>query len=369
MKRAKVGHLLATAAGAAATLVLLTPGVASAQSWTVVASPANGQLNGVATVSANDVWAVGQTLAPGTLAEHWNGTAWSVVPTPNPIAGSDRLSAVTAVSTKDVWAVGVVSFSSPPIILNWNGKRWASVAHPRQTGFLSGVAAVSANDVWAVGESQVSGVGLQTLIEHWNGHTWSVVPSPNVGPMDQLRGVTAVSATDVWAVGFAEPTSTSSPQTLILHWDGTSWTVVPSPNPAGVGADNELSGVTAISANDVWAVGETGNGAQTLTEHWDGTTWTAVSSPSAGRLAGVAAVSTTDVWAVGSNTDINGITSTVIEQWNGTSWSTVPSPNPSLNENVLTAASADPASTQAWAVGEFFNNTTSTRQTLTEFNP
>src|SRR5216684_471610 len=264
MKRVKTSYLLGPVAVAVSALLLLTPGVAAAQAWTVVPSPTGGQLNGVASVSANDVWAVGQTLAPGTLAEHWDGTAWSVVPTPNP-AANDRLSAVAAVSTSDVWAVGIVSFSSPPVILHWNGKRWASVAHPKQAGFLTGV--------------------------------------------------------------------------------------------------------TAVSANDVWAVGETGNGAQTLIEQWNGTSWTAVSSPSTGRLAGVAAVSASDIWAVGSVTDINGITSTVIEQWNGTSWTVVPSPNPSLNENVLAAASADPASTQAWAVGEFFNNTTSTRQTLTEFNP
>lgn len=181
MKRVKISHLLGPAAAAVSALLLLTPGVAAAQAWTVVSSPAGSQLNGVASVSANDVWAVGQTLAPGTLAEHWDGTAWSVVPTPNPVPGSDRLSAVAAVSASDVWAVGTVSFSSPPVIVHWNGRRWASVAHPRQAGFLSGVSAVSATDVWAVGESQVPGVGLQTLIEHWNGHTWSVVPSSNIG--------------------------------------------------------------------------------------------------------------------------------------------------------------------------------------------
>lgn len=372
-ERLKISHLFGPAAAAVTALVLLTPGVAAAQAWTVVPSPNPGtggtdQLNGVASVSANDVWAVGTstTSAFETLAEHWNGTAWTVVPTPSPAGG--KLNGVASASANDVWAVGVVSFSDPPVILHWDGIRWASVAHPRQTGFLSGVSAVSANDVWAVGESQVPGVGLQTLIEHWNGRKWSVVPSPNIGPMDQLRAVTAVSANDVWAVGFAKPTATSAPQTLILHWDGTSWTVVPSPNPAGAG-DNELLGVTAVSATDVWAVGQTGNGAQTLTEHWDGISWAAVSSPSPGRLAGVAAVSASDVWAVGAVSDINGVTSTVIEQWNGTSWSVVPSPNPSASENVLAAASADPASGQAWAVGEFFNNTTSARQTLTEFNP
>ena len=110
MKHPKISHLLGAAAAAVSALVLLTPGVAAAQAWTVVSSPSGGQLNGVASVSAHDVWAVGQTLAPGTLAEHWGGTAWSVVPTPNPVPGSDRLSAVAAVSTSDVWAVGIVSF-------------------------------------------------------------------------------------------------------------------------------------------------------------------------------------------------------------------------------------------------------------------
>lgn len=37
-----------------------------------------------------------------------------------------------------------------------------------------------------------SGVGLQTLIEHWNGRKWSVVPSPDTGPLDELTAVTSV---------------------------------------------------------------------------------------------------------------------------------------------------------------------------------
>ena len=42
----------------------------------------------------------------------------------------------------------------------------------------------------------------QTLIEHWNGTTWSVVASPNVGTqLNGLNGVTAVSTSDIWAVG------------------------------------------------------------------------------------------------------------------------------------------------------------------------
>jgi hypothetical protein len=133
------------------------------------------------------VWAVGQTLAPLTLAEHWKGHNWKVVPAPNP-ATNDRLSAVAAVSTSDVWAVGIVSFSAPPVILHWNGKRWASVAPPTQTGFLSGAAAVSTNDVWAVGESMIPGVGLQTLIEHWGRRQLDRCAQPQRRPNGPAQG-------------------------------------------------------------------------------------------------------------------------------------------------------------------------------------
>src|SRR5438876_2306731 len=100
---------------------------------------------------------------------------------------------------------------------------------------------VLANDIWALGFGNVNG----TLIEHWNGTAWSVVPSPNVvGP---LYGVATVSVNDVWAMGF------SGVRTLIEHWDGTSWSVVSSPN-VGAGS-NQLVRSAAVSANDVWAVG------------------------------------------------------------------------------------------------------------------
>src|SRR6266567_3297398 len=82
---------------------------------------------------------------------------------------------------------------------------WTVVSSPNpgSVNDLNGVAAVSASDVWAVGEFINASNVNQTLIEHWNGHKWSVVPSPNVGTHNnELFGVTAVSATDVWAVGF-----------------------------------------------------------------------------------------------------------------------------------------------------------------------
>jgi hypothetical protein len=72
------------------------------------------------------------------------------------------------------------------------------------------------------------------LIEHWNGHTWQIVPSANLGGLTcfSLNDVAAVphDEDDVWAVGnaFGAPGSTV---TLIEHWNGQTWRVVPSPTP------------------------------------------------------------------------------------------------------------------------------------------
>src|SRR5205823_6086798 len=140
---------------------------------------------------------------------------------------------------------------------------------------------ISANDVWAVGQYSNSSSSSQTLTMHWNGTAWSVVSSPSPGIYDnELRDVTAVASNDVWAVG---DNGYGIYQTLIEHWNGSAWAVVPSPNVGTT--SNYLYGVAAVSANDVWAVGYYGNFAslhQTLIEHWNGSTWSISSSPNVG---------------------------------------------------------------------------------------
>ena len=366
MKRVKVRLVsgLVVLVSIAVLLATITR-LAQAQSapWTVVASPGVGTLNAVASISANDVWAVGVSSTTTTLTEHWNGGAWSVVPSPTVANG--KFLGVAGAATNDVWAVGFTVLGTPPLIAHWNGTAWRTVKAPRQAGVLNAVTAVSTNDVWAVGDFQNASGVQQTLIEQWTGRRWSVVPSPNVGTQpNELLGVTAVSANDIWAVGFSEPAAGVF-VTLTLHWDGTTWSVVSSPG------NGTLRAVAAVSTSDVWAVGDSGSG--TLIEQWNGTSWSVVASPnpstSTNTLHGVAVVSATDIWAVGSEIDnTSGAFQTLIEQWNGTSWSVVTSPNASANEDVLNGAAADPTSGQAWAVGEFFNPTTNVRQTLTEFN-
>jgi hypothetical protein len=271
-----------------------------------------------------------------------------------------------------VWAVGSFLTSSSveqALIEHWNGHKWAQAKSPA-TGsgtVMRAVAAVSATDIWAVGSSLNGGSVSQTLIEHWNGHKWNLVPSPNASTgNNRLDAVTVVSANDVWAVGTSQNGSGVF-QTLTENWNGTAWSIIPS--PSGAGTQAELNGVAAVSGNNVWAVGDSGSG--TLIEQWNGTSWTVVPSPSPGPLfnilTGAAVVSADDIWAVGSSQNNNGISQTLIEQWNGTTWSVVASPSPG-SASSLSGGAADPVSGQAWAVGNF-TAASGAQQTLAEFHP
>jgi len=149
---------------------------------------------------------------------------------------------------------------------------------PGLGGYLYGVTCASASDCWAVGFYYYSGSSNHTLIEHWDGTLWSVVTSPNpdTSGINILQAVTCASASECWAVG--DYSVVGGYSTLVEKWDGTSWSIVTSPNN---GSQNFLRGVTCASASDCWAVGGQ-SGPQTLIEHWDGTLWSVVTSPNPG---------------------------------------------------------------------------------------
>jgi hypothetical protein len=222
---------------------------------------------------------------------------------------------------------------------------------------LNGAAVLGPCDAWAVGATGGSTVVNQTLIEHYDGSGWTIVPSPNAGQSGDdnvLTAVAAVSANDVWAVGSTSHNAVV--QTLIEHWDGSSWTV--SQNGIAAGSSTSLTAVTATQAAGVWAVGVNFSQRQPLIEHYDGHSWTVTpggSLPSGntdGSLAGVTATSPTDAWAVGTTTASNFVKQTLVERWNGTGWTVFPSANPgsATASNVLTGV-ANLTSNNGWAVG------------------
>src|SRR5579872_5342544 len=137
------------------------------------------------------------------------------------------------------------------------GADLASASTAAQGDNLLGVSAVSTTDAWAVGykcsnaDCSEPNLTYSTLIDHWNGKTWSTVASPDSGPSDQLTGVSAVSATDAWAVGTWDAYGVNA-HALFLHWNGKKWSKVPSPSPVG----RALFAVSTTSATNAWAVGQ-----------------------------------------------------------------------------------------------------------------
>jgi hypothetical protein len=330
----------------------------------------------VAAVAENDIWAVGSqpSVYTAPLIEHWNGHQWqtSVVPNPGPVNVS-ILYGVAARTATDAWAVGYYypcyPCSSESLLEHWDGTAWSVVPAPHAgTGHnvLYGVTLRTANDAWAVGVSYTA-TGTEMLILHWDGSAWTISPSPGLGTADSvLYDVAAVAADDAWAAGYI-PCSGCVAQTLLLHWDGTTWTVVPSPSPGT--AHNELHGLEMISATDGWAVGVAtyvNYTSEPLALHWDGSTWSVVLTPHTGTggdsLADVAARAANDVWAVGNAVAAGGYGQTLTMHWDGSAWTLVPGVNPSTSQNdfVRVAVTQD----AAWAVGFYRDSTSSTYRTL-----
>jgi len=338
------GAIVLAGTALAGSLSAAPDGALAAQPRAAASFAVSGVFNGVTATSASDAWAVGGNNG-NTLIAHWNGTGWKQVPSPN-ASGANTLDGVAATSASNAWAAGLYTTSASPggepLIERWNGTKWQVAATPTFSGLtniLYGVAATSATNAWAVGYLDNSSSDSQSLILHWDGTTWKQVPSPD--PSTQytvLYGVTAISATNAWAVG----TAAFSP--LILHWNGTKWQQVPSPASAG---DDVLYGVAAASATNAWAVGsDSVKGA--LSFHWNGTTWTQTPGPggSLGSFSSVAATSATNAWAAGSTGN-----STLIAHWNGTTWTQVPSPNPTKAKVHTLNGVAATSATNAWAVG------------------
>ena len=322
------------------------------------------RFNSVAGVSPREAWAVGDSYTGRenggrpSFIERWDGRRWRVASAPIPPGAI--LQSVSASRVGDVWAVGQVG-GGRELIEHWDGVRWLAVAAPRYGGILNGVVALTARDAWAVGVRSLGGGG-KTLIEHWNGARWTVVPSPNpTGPGRRsyavLRSVTAISTNDVWAAGYSGGVRSPVTRTLIEHWDGRRWTIVPTPNVRSAGdvVNNILFSISGSRWDDVWAVGSWGSrsggyggrGDDALTLHWDGRRWSRIATPPVAEralLSGVVARGGR-AWAVGDR-GLQPRQQTLIERWDGTRWTIVPSPTGSSLAAVTT--SPDGAT---WAVG------------------
>jgi hypothetical protein len=276
--------------------------------------------------------------------------------------GAPTLEAVTAASAHDIWMVGFLagqtsSVQAHTLIEHWDGKHLVAMASQdtKENGArLMDVAELSPNDVWAVGselepESQNVFIparllpGIHTLIEHWNGQQWSIVPSPDgktgANALNELQSVAAVSAHDVWAVGYAGLSQNQIRGTsaaLVEHWNGHVWSVVQL--PASFHA-SLLSKVVASPNGDVWALGlfESGPTSHQMLVHWDGRQWSRVTSLDQNvEPFWLSLQSANQPWIVGTKGVENNhklLQQVVIERWDGANWQNTAIPYPTLLPN------------------------------------
>jgi hypothetical protein len=329
---------IAAVAGVALAVVATTPARA-ATAWTVLTTPNRGtianELYGSAALSASAAWAVGSwydtnRAAPRTLIERWNansssgvngaprntlalrwnGTAWSIVPTPQPGVNFRQLYGVKAVSATDAWSVGWyydTSLHGEALILHWNGTAWTQVTAPdpgTSGNSLESISGIAANDLWTVGNYS-AGALIHPLAVHYDGTRWVRTPMPESSTRTLLHSVTALSPSDVWAVG--SKNDYSAP--VAYHWNGSFWSEVPTGLPAGTG-NNILYGVAGTAASQVWAVGysSAGGSTQPIIQRWNGTTFTSEKVPRqeiGGLLYSVAATAGPAVFAAGTRWDLN----------------------------------------------------------------
>jgi len=267
---------------------------------------------------------------------------WSIVSSPNHGTATNDLRGVSCASASFCKAVGFYNAGRVhhTLIGSWNGTTWSIDLSPDKGwgNNVFGVSCASVSSCKAVGFYNAGGVH-HTLIESWNGVNWSIDPSPNKGTgYNILDGVSCPPATmSCKAVGYYYNISLGVTKTLIESWNGTTWSIVPSPN--SVSTENILYGVSCHAPDSCQAVGYNVN--STLIESWNGTTWSIVPSPNSGiginLLLSVSCYpAAITCQAVGEYANASlGAYQTLVESWNGASWSIVPSPNSGTSDNEL----------------------------------
>jgi hypothetical protein len=247
--------------------------------WHETHMPDVGMVDSAVLLSPDDVWVLGQKY--DRPIQHWDGERWTELPVGaanQPV----RMTAMTAVDGQ-VWAAGSGA------AVWWDGRGWVDAGLPKDAlnAETTGVAGVAADDVWVLGERYSRpGPGrpccnssTETAAAlHWDGVGWEDVELPSADDDLRLEDVTAVSADEAWAVGYRfRGRDGDSP--VVLHWDGQAWSEQPLPD-----IRSRLHRVVQING-EVWAIGDSMADHDMLVLRHDGTSWRRIPATPSGEAA------------------------------------------------------------------------------------
>lgn len=372
----KIIGLFTVAALSIGFIAVADPASAYVESAAVVPSPNAGSdsndLYSVSCISTTSCVAVGASINNtnlDSLAMAWDGTTWTILTTPYEGSWDDLLASVSCASPTSCVAVGKQddAGTDKSFAMSWDGSAWTTAVVPSvgaDDNFLESVSCVSETFCVAVGAS-FDGTKYQTLVATWNGSAWAVAVSPNEGPdSNLLSSVSCSSATSCAAVGeYVDGSSVVT--TLAMMWDGTAWTIVPTPNNNPGTDPNRLLSVSCVSPTSCFAIGTTSSfGNETLAMTWDGTAWTILLSPNPAAenyFESVSCVSSTECVVVGVGIDNTNVGAPLVLTWNGTMWTQLSVADVGTEDDTLSGVSCA-ASYSCMAVG--FSVTNGQDQTL-----
>jgi hypothetical protein len=300
--------------------------------WTVQSAP-----NGVSCTSPVACTAVGSRDNSATLAERWDGTSWTIQSTPSPSSSEQRLLAVFCPSTSSCTAVGYyypAALTQATLVEVWDGSAWSVQPSPNPPGvkasYLTAVSCSTAAACRAVGSYRNRRDRVMTLAERWEGSGWMAEPTPPQPSPANLLGLSCPPPSACTAVG-----SSAGQKGLVAlaeAWNGSTWTRQRTPN-ATAPVTNSLVAVSCPSPTSCVSVGSDysvalDHGVEPLAEAWNGSRWQVTKVASTmldSTFSSVSCVSSTSCVAVGqTNTDVSA---TLAESWNGVSWRALPTPD------------------------------------------
>lgn len=225
----------------------------------------------------------------GVIYHHVPGQtpAWQQLPQQYP--GAD-LSAIAMDSPTDGWAastMGLTGTESNPLVLHYTGGSWHPVDIPALDAALKGPPGTSGIVInwitlqmfgpdagWlfastnAPRDSNNPNSRSAVVILHYENGAWTPIAAPSVADSTEMFSLSAVSADEAWIVGTDYGNNLT---TLFAHYRDGAWSIWPQTFP-GV-----TERFTMLSPSDGWAF-DSGEGTDTLL-HYDGTSWSVVALP------------------------------------------------------------------------------------------
>jgi hypothetical protein len=306
-------------------------------------------LTGISCARPGDCVAVGKRGVDqeGTLAEHWNGKTWRVMPTPLSRTLNSELNAVSCSSPQACTAVGdhLITGSARlvTVVMRWNGRTWALQSTPSSLGEgeLFSVSCPAAAACTAIGDlGAVLVTQPAVLAAQWDGRTWTLqpVPAPAGGP-GRMHSAACASASSCVAAGVNyAPGAQGEPgaglqQPASVAWNASTWELELVPCPRGAQHGAYLDGVDCSAATACTAVGSYTPGTEggpTMAWRWNGTSWTrqdsATPSGDNAQLTSVSCPASRVCVAVGDSGTNARPEHTLAERWDGSAWALTPTP-------------------------------------------